>query len=63
MFSISVTTLCGILVGGGCVTVPVPGFLLTYPNVYTDVGGGSSDMSSNLSGFNQGLKCILLMLR
>ena len=37
--------------------------MFPYPEVGPDVGNGSSEMSSNISGFNEGLKCILLMLR
>ena len=51
-----------LLVGGG-----VPGtiqiFLFPDPKVGSGVGNGSAEMVSNLSGFNEGLKCGLLMLR
>ena len=59
----SVTTFSGILIYGGCVPRPVPGFMLIYHEEDPDVGYGSSDMPSNLSDFNESLKCKLLMLR
>ena len=46
-----------------CVSGPVPGLLFPDPEVGPDVGNGSLDMFSNISGLNEGLKCILLMLR
>ena len=61
MSSIDVTEVCGRLIDGGCVPEPVPGFLLPYYEVGPDAGNGSSEMSSNISGLNEGLKCRLLM--
>ena len=58
MSSIVVTTFCGRLIDVGCVPGPDPGLLLPDPEVCPDVGNGYSDMSSNISGFNEGLKCI-----
>ena len=63
MSSIAVTTFSGTLIDGSCVPGPVPGLLLPDPELVPDVGNGSSEMSSNLSGLNEGLKCRLLMLR
>ena len=60
---IAITTFDGRLIDGGCFPGPVPGCLLPDPELGPDVGNGSSEMSSNLSGLNEGLKCRLLMLR
>ena len=62
MFSIAVTKFCGIFIYGGCVPVPVPVLLLPDHESDPDVGKESSEMSSNVSGLNGGLKCRLLML-
>ena len=50
MQSIVVTKFGGILIYGGCVPGPLPGLLLTDPEVGPDVVNGSSEMSSNTSG-------------
>ena len=63
MSSIAVTTFFGRLIDGSCVPGHVPGLLLIDPELVPDVGNGSSEMSSNISGLNEGLKCRLLMLR
>ena len=63
MSSISLTNFFGRLIYGGYVPGPVPGLLLSDPVVGPDVENGSSEMSSNIPGLNEGLKCILLMLR
>ena len=48
---------------GGCVTGPIFGLKFPDPELGHDVGNGSLEMSSNISGFNEVLKCRLLMLR
>ena len=58
-----VTQLGGIFIDGGCVPGPVTEFMLSYHELGPNVGNGSSEMSSNISGLNQGLKCRLLILR
>ena len=63
MSSIAVTTFGGRLIEEGCVPGPVPGFLLPDPEVGPDVGNGYSEMSSNISGLNECLRFILVMLR
>ena len=63
MSSIAVTIFFGIFIDGGCAPGPVPGLLLPYTEVDTDVGNGYLEMSSNISGLNEGLKFRLLMLR
>ena len=42
---------------------PVPGFMLQDTEVGPDVGNVSLEISSNISGLNEGLKCRLLMLK
>ena len=56
IYSIAVKIFCGRLIDGGFVTGTVPGFMLPYTEVGNDVGNGSSDMSSNNSHLNEGLK-------
>ena len=63
MSSIAVTIFGGRLIDWGYVHVNVTGLMLPDPEVGTDVRNGSSEMSSNISGLNEGLKRILLMLR
>ena len=63
MYSIAVITFDVILIYGGCVPVNFLGFLLTDPDVCSDVGNVSSEMPSDILGFNEGLKCRLLILR
>ena len=63
MSSISLTKFGVILIGGVYFLGPVPRFLFPDTEVGPDVGNGSSDMSSNISGLNEGLRCRLLILR
>ena len=44
MSSIAVTTFCGRLIDGCCVTGPVPGLMFPDPEVSSDMGNGSSEM-------------------
>ena len=53
----------GILIDRGSVPGPVSVLLLPDPEIGPDVGNGSSDIASNMSGLNEVLKCRLLMLR
>ena len=48
MSSIAITIFGGRLIGGSCVTGPIPVLIFPYPVVCSDVGGGSSEMSSNI---------------
>ena len=63
VYSIALTTFYGRFIDGDYVHVPVTGFLLPYPGVGPDVRNGSSEKSPNILGLNEGLDCILLMLR
>ena len=63
MYSIYVTTFGGRLIYGSCVTGPVPGYLLSSPELGPDVGNSYLDISSKISGLNEGLKRILFMSR
>ena len=59
----AMTKFCVILIDWGCFTGPIPGLLLPDPEVGINVGDRSSEISSNISILNEGLKCRLLMLR
>ena len=63
MSSIAVTIFRGKLVDEGCVPGPVPRFLLPDSKLGPGVDNGSLEISSNISGFNECLKRILLVLR
>ena len=56
-------TLTGRLIDGVWAPITVIGLLLPDPEADPNVSNGSSDMSSNISVLNKGLKCRLLMLR
>ena len=51
MSSMAVTIFDGILIDGGCVLGPVPGFMLPDTEVGPDVGNGSLEMSSKYFRF------------
>ena len=52
----SVTTFCVIFINVECVPGPFTVLMLLDPGTDHDVGNGSLDISSNLSGFIRGLK-------
>ena len=47
----------------GAVFLDLFQFVFPDPEAYPYVGNGSLEMSLNISGLNEGLKCRLLMLR
>ena len=54
---------CGRLIYWGFFPRPFIGLLFPDHEVGLGMGNESSEMSSNISGLNKGLKCILLVLR